>query len=33
MNSFKSKKFAAYLIGELTWKFLIFYVIMEYKMR
>lgn len=30
-GKFKSKKFAAYLIGELTWKFLIFYVILEYK--
>jgi hypothetical protein len=28
---FKSKKFAAYLIGELTWKLLIFYVILEYR--
>ena len=30
-NKFLSKKFAAYLVGELTWKLLIFYVILEYK--
>ena len=30
-SKFKSKKFAAYLVGEFTWKFLIFYVILEYK--
>jgi hypothetical protein len=27
----KSKKFIAYLISEFGWKFLIFYVILEYK--
>ena len=27
----KSKKFIAYLISELGWKFLIFYVVWEYK--
>ena len=31
MSKFKSKKFVAYLIGEMSWKFLIFYVIWEYK--
>ena len=30
-SRFLSKKFAAYLVGELTWKLLIFYVILEYK--
>ncbi|MEC8307275.1 MAG: hypothetical protein VXZ72_05475 [Chlamydiota bacterium] len=30
-GKFRSKKFAAYLVGEFTWKFLIFYVILEYK--
>lgn len=30
-SQFRSKKFAAYLVGELTWKLLIFYVILEYK--
>jgi hypothetical protein len=30
---FASKKFVAYLIGELTWKFLIFYVVWQYKER
>ena len=30
-SKFRSKKFVAYLVGELTWKFLIFYVILEYK--
>lgn len=27
----KSKKFVAYLIAEISWKFLIAYVIFEYK--
>lgn len=29
----KSKKFVAYLIAELSWKFLIFWVIYEYKTK
>lgn len=29
----KSKKFIAYLISELGWKFLIFYVVWEYKTK
>lgn len=29
----KSKKFVAYLIAELSWKFLIFWVIFEYKTK
>ena len=29
----KSKKFIAYLIAELSWKFLIFWVIFEYKTK
>lgn len=29
----KSKKFIAYLISELGWKFLIFYVIWEYQTK
>lgn len=27
----KSKKFVAYLLAELSWKFLIFWIIFEYK--
>lgn len=29
----KSKKFVAYLLAELSWKFLIFWVIFEYKTK
>ena len=29
----KSKKFIAYLIAELSWKFLIFWVLFEYKTK
>ena len=29
----KSKKFVAYLIAELSWKFLIFWVLFEYKTK
>lgn len=33
MNHFKSKKFIAYLLSELGWKLMVFYILYQYQAK